>query len=55
MDDIDDLDTYDPKDYVIATQRQSIDQAIDLLEALVLEEDANPEKIEEIINVLEYA
>lgn len=29
-----------------------IDVAIDMLEALVLEEDTNPDKIEEIIKVL---
>ena len=39
---------------LISSQQECIEQAIVLLEALVLEEDANPEKIEEIIKVLTY-
>ena len=39
---------------VINSQQESIDNAITMLEELVLEEDANPERVEEIIKVLTY-
>lgn len=39
--------------YDLHQKRQAaVDRAVDLLEALVLEEDADPDKIEEIIGVL---
>ena len=37
----------------ISAYKAATSTAIDLLEALVLEEDANPESVEEIIGVLQ--